>query len=334
VQLPPGTLHVGHVHLRAVRGVTLRGHGASGPGRTLLVRRRATKPPDRERLFTLSGAEQFTLQDLAADMNRLERFGGIGVYACRQCTFERLHLFDATPAPYVAQWDRYALVFGFGEGVSEDLTLRHLRVEDLQVEVDNARGVVIEENWFIRGDFTAALGAFGLYGGGVFEDVVIARNRFVNAARQALTLQTHPPGNPPVFRTILVEDNVFVYHAQLRQAPGLVLRVGAHDSSVPMPGSVFADITVQGNRVYLAPGVPERDAPLILGNVSRRSGWSWQGLVVRNNRLYAAQDRAFVRVGRVPGDQVELTNNQSLPYRTPPAAPFPALGAPTGQRRP
>jgi Pectate lyase superfamily protein len=340
VQLPPGVLHVDRLPLthqaghrgapaleKPLRGVTLQGMGAGGPQATTLVRRRLGSP-DENRVLRLVDAQDVTLRDLAVNMNRLERFGGIVVRACRRCTFERLHLYDATPFPYDPQDDRYALVFGFGGAVHEDLTLRHLRVEDLQVEVDNARRVLIEDNWFIRGDFTAALGAFGLYGGGVFEDAVIARNRFVNAARQALTLQTHPPGNPTVFRTILVEDNVFVYDPTVRQAPGVAVRVGMHDTSVAIPGCVFADIAVQGNQIYLAPGVPHRDGPLLLGNVSDRSGWRWEGLTVRDNTLYTHTPRRFVAVRRVPGDTAEVADNVTLPYRTPPVAPWPAVGAP------
>jgi hypothetical protein len=334
VQLPPGVLNVWHIKLDHLKGITLRGRGATGAQATTLVRQRSRRAPDRERILTIRDTSDFVMADMAIDMNRQQWYGGVGVYRCTRCRFERLRLYDSHPYPYVNTPDRYALVFGFGgrDAPHEDLVIRHNRIEDLQLEVDHARRVQITENYLIRGDFTAALGSFGLGSGYIFEDVEIARNRIVNASRQATALQLDfratETVHDVVFRRIRIEDNVVIYHPTVRQAPSLTMRLGMHNNSLATPGTVYQDITVADNAIYLAPGVPHRAAPLIFGNVSGRSGWRWQGLTVTGNTLYAAQPRRLLDVRRVPGDDVTITGNTTQPYRTPPKAPWPAEGAP------
>lgn len=327
VQLPSGTLHIWHLRLAHLQGITLRGQGAYGPEATTLVRIRGKRSPDRERLLTVHTAQDLRVEDLAVDMNRIEAFGGLGLYRCTRCTIARVRVYDGRPAPYVPSPDRYALVFGFGgrEHPHEDLVIRDSRFEDLQVEIDHARRVEVLDNVFLRGDFTAALGFFALGPGYLLEDVTVRGNAFRNAARQALTFQLDVrPGEPvgdSVFRRIVVADNVFVSHPVARPGVGLVLRLGMHDNSVAAPGTVFADIRVRHNRLYLAPGV-QRSGPLVFGNVSGRSGWLWQGLTIEGNTLYAhTAPRRFVEVRRVAGDAVRVLDNAVRAYETPPALP-------------
>jgi polygalacturonase len=323
VQLPEGRIILAHIKLNKIKGVTLRGVGPA----TVLIRKRAQRAPDNARIMQFNHVEDFTLQDLDVDMNGIQQFGGIGAYGVRNFTMERVRIYDSKKRTYDPRYDRYAIVFGFAglEYPHENIVLRHNRISDLQVEIDHARGVLVHDNVFERGEYTAALGSFGLGSGYVFEDVTIRNNYFIDASRQAISLQmdfgAHKNVHDVSFQRIHIHDNTFVYTPQIRHAPSLALRVGMHNNSLSTPGTQFKDIRILNNAFYIQPGVPHSKNSLIFANTSKLSKIVFSQLSIRENVLFADAPRKLVEVRRVEGDSVLIDNNVTFPYKPIPSMP-------------
>jgi hypothetical protein len=317
---------------RSLGHVNLVGNGSEGLNATILkrIQRESArrKGRDQSKIAIMSAAQDVTIEDIAFDANGIQRFGGISFHGCKRITIVNTRFFDSDPFPYSPKYDRYAYVFGYGGGGHEDLVIRNNRIEDLQLEVDFAKRVQIVGNTVIRADFTAAIGSYGIYSNGMFEEVKIIGNTIIDAAKQAITIQLDfRPSEEAVnnfrFRDIEIRDNVIIYTPKIRQAPGLVIRIGASNNSLATTGNIFENIRIEENQIYVAPGTPPFSGPLIFGNTSGTAGFKFVNMTVNNNIFYYDGDKRLIDIRGIPGDRIEEEGNRKLPYQAPPQGNIP-----------
>jgi hypothetical protein len=312
VYFPAGKYTIDNLTITGARRVTLAGEG----DQSLIVR---MLHGGETRIATFIGVEDFTIRDLAFDANGQQRFGGIAFFATRRVTIERTRYFDRDPAPYSPSPDRYAWVFGYGGTAHMGIVFRENRVEDLQVEIDDATDVEMRDNTIVRSDFTGT-GSYGLpFGDGrAFTHVRIVGNTFRDCARFALMLSfDHTPADRVerfTFRDILVADNLFIYTTHKRPLAGSAIRFGANDNSLSSTGNVFQDVRIERNSIYIAPDAHAPN-PLIFGNLSGVSGFKFLGVVVQHNRIYYNGLNTSIDVRRIPGDDVVIMGNIKAPWR-------------------
>jgi hypothetical protein len=120
------------------------------------------------------------------------------------------------------------------------------------------------------------------------------------------------------FRDIEIRDNVIIYTPKIRNAPGLVVRIGASNNSLATTGNIFENIRIEGNHIYVAPDTPSFSSPLIFGNTSGITGFKFVNMTVNNNIFYYDDNKSLIDIRGIPGDRVEEAGNQKLPYRPPP----------------
>jgi Pectate lyase superfamily protein len=323
-----------------LRHVNLVGDGSEGPHATILKRIQhqaaRSKGRDQSKIAVVGAAQDVLIKDIAFDANGIQRFGGISFHGCKRITITHTRFFDSDPFTYSPKYDRYAYVFGYGGAGHEDLVIRNNRIEDLQLEVDFAKRVQIVGNTVMRSDFTAAIGSYGRYSDGMFEEVKIIGNTIIDAAGQAITVQLdfRPPKvvNNFRFRDIEIRDNIIIYTPKIRKAPGLVMRIGASNNSLATMGNVFENIRIEGNQIYVAPGTPPFSSPLIFGNTSAITGFKFVNVTLHNNTFYYDGNKRLIDIHGAPGDHMEQVGsgeqmgNRKLPYQPLPQGTLPIPG--------
>ncbi len=338
VTFPPGRFCLSTLELTGLARVTFAG---AGRDRTTLQRVGAGPHP-----LIFRECRDLVLRDLAFDANGCLNYGGTYFDACQRVRITDTRYFDSNTAARRGRRERtdiYSYVFGRGKAHHEDVVITRNLIEDLQFEVDYCRRARITDNVVKRPTSTAGIGTFSLQWEAVpgedlcGEDFLIARNTITDlsdcytAIAVHLDPQYHRDGTPlegVTYRNLRILNNTIVYTAAPAGRAGRAIQVGATDSSRQTKGVVFDQIRVEGNRIYVPPGVQilndaGSEEVFILGNHSRQfSGgpdFLFTHLTVRNNTLYrdGKPDAEFV-AWYARGAHCVVEGNRVRPYRPPP----------------
>jgi Pectate lyase superfamily protein len=274
-----------------------------GPDASIL-KRPATAPPDA-RIALMDNCTDMVISRLGFDVNGVRRYGGFVCLDSKRVTFTRNHFFDSNKQPLGIE-DRYPMVFGAGSQPSEDIVISQNRVEDLQVEVDYARGVRIVGNTIARPVKTAGIVTCTIKtNGGYAEDFEIAGNTIIDPRLEAgaITVDLDPPtSDNALFRNIRIHDNVILYTAALRTATNEMFagangrtcppafQFGTGDNSLATHGNDFDGISFDRNTIWIDPSLGNVRYGVIFGNASAKSGFKFKNLKVTGNVIFYDRD--------------------------------------------
>jgi polygalacturonase len=249
IYFPAGTYIANNIQVTNRNGLRFEGEGPS----SILKR-----PPraGNTRIATIVSSSNLLITQLAFDENGIQNYGGVNFYGVRHVTIEHTRHFDSNPAPLGRGWtDRYSYVFGRGGTPSEDIAIRHNTIDDLQLEVDFSRRVVISDNTVSRGCCTAGIGGFTLRDDAIMEDYTIERNVVIDPRPNGngIVVNLDPPStNNGAIRRIRIANNTIIR----RTTNGNGVLVGTPNNSVTTHGNVFEDIAIVGNRFQVDPSAP------------------------------------------------------------------------------
>lgn len=315
IRFPAGVYYSHGLRIIGRAGLALTGDGPDAS----LLRRPVTAPADA-RIATMEGCVDMVVTQLGFDVNGISRYGGFMCADCRRVTFARNHFFDSHKQPLGAQ-DRYAIVFGFGARPHEDILICQNRVEDLQVEVDDARRVRIVGNTVARPVKTAGIGTFTIAPkGGLAEAFEIAGNTIIDPVLSAGAITVHldpPSSNDATFRDIRIRDNAVIYTAALKAASGQswdgpegqtwppAVQVGTGDNSQATHGNVFEDISIEGNTVWVDPSLGSVRYGIFFANASAKSNFRFRNLTVVDNVVFYDGPEAILNIAFGDSSRVE-----------------------------
>ncbi|MBN1675691.1 MAG: hypothetical protein JXR37_31905 [Kiritimatiellae bacterium] len=310
--------------------LTLRGAGAM---RSVLKR----KPARRDlRIGTIARARNLVVEELGFDANGIDRFGGFNFYGGQNITVRKCRFIDSDPTP-INGYDR----FGFLFGGCRDVEIADNYMDEMQMEVDYCQRVKIIGNIVERPRETGGIGIWAVNHNQRAEDYLIKGNWVIDPSGVnggAILAQLDAPRYTNcLFRKIHILDNVVVYGGKYDRAP-VAVKLGTPDNSKPVPGTVFDDVRVEGNRIYAGPGPAVKPPKLfVFGNSSKTSGFLFENLVIRNNTRCYDGDSPFVKVS-MPGAGFVNASNRTEPYSEPelPAHPYrvAAAQAPASEKGP
>lgn len=296
------------------------GLALTGDGPDVSILRRPVTAPADARIATMEGCVDMVVTQLGFDVNGISRYGGFMCAGCRRITFTFNHFFDSHKLPLGAE-DRYAMVFGFGERPHEDILIAQNRVEDLQVEVDDARRVRIVGNTVARPVRTAGIGTFTIApSGGLAEAFEIAGNTIIDPVLSAGAITVHldpPNSNDATFRDIRIRDNTIVYTAALKAASGQswdgpegrtwppAVQIGTGDNSAATHGNVFDDIAIERNTIWVEPSLGSIRYGIFFANASATSNFRFRNLKVVDNVVFYNGREAILNIGFGDSSRVE-----------------------------
>lgn len=291
IYFPPGTYLVGTHNIKGFQVSQRSGLRFEGEGDASVIKRAPL--PGNTRIATFLLSTDIVLTRLTFDENGIENYGGVNLYAMKRVRIENTRHIDSAAKPIPeARTDRYAYVFGNGGKPSEDIVIRNNVIEDLQLEIDFARRVVISDNKVSRPCCTAGIGVFSLADGTVAEDYLIQRNTVIDPKGSAFVVDIDPPStNNAILRRIkLLNNTVLRVHTN-----GDAFLIGTPNNSVETKGNIFDDIVIGGNRVEVGPAAPdmEPEQALIFVNSSVRAGVVFNRMVIRRNFFWGKGELAM-----------------------------------------
>jgi hypothetical protein len=268
---PVGTYMVSNLPVNNRSGLSFVGEGFKS-----VVKRKA----DAARIATVEGSSDITVRNLAFDANGIDSYGGVVFYAANRVRIEQTHFFDSKPKP-IGSNDRYSYVFARGNIPSEDIQIVDNLIEDLQLEVDHAKNVVIDGNRVSRAVRTAAIGVFTVADHTIAEDITIVRNIIIDPIGVGFNVGIDPPtDNKCIFRRIHIVDNKIFR----MKTDNYAVRIGTPNNSIATMGNVFEDITIKNNFIQIDTTGPGQ-TQIIFANASRIAGIVFNRLVVTGNEI-------------------------------------------------
>jgi polygalacturonase len=236
--------------------------------------------PGAPRIATVTDSDNLTITNLAFDANGIVSYGGVAFYAVRHVRIENTWFFDSAPKP-IGSPDRYSFVFGKGVSPSEDIRIVSNTIDDLQLEVDHSKGVVIEGNTVTRAVKTAGIGIFSIGDNAIAEDYLITRNKVVDPMAAGFSVGIDPPtNNNCTFRRITIANNQVIR----RTTSGYGLRIGTPNNAQKTTGNIFEDIVIKDNHIWVEKGAPAADR-FIFANSSPAANIVFERLAVTGNTL-------------------------------------------------
>jgi hypothetical protein len=144
-----------------------------------------------------------------------------------------------------------------------NLTVQDSHWEDLQMEVNRCKTVRIRRNLVERPWQTGGIGAWGRAGGGLAQAYFIEDNWIVDpspVSGGAIIFQVdNPDFDNNAWRDITVRNNTIVYPApSIRTIWPPAIKFGVSSSTGQPLNTVFDQIHVEGNKVYIDPGIGDR----------------------------------------------------------------------------
>jgi hypothetical protein len=204
---------------------------------------------DTTRFSTWTDNEHVMFHSLAFDANNVEEFAGWRMGNCQDFHMEQCHWYDSDPRGFAeVTGDRYGLYFGFHAAgyESEDVVIRYCLFEDLQLEVDHCRRVLIEHNTIMRSPSTCALGTFGVSDDCTSEDYVIRYNHIIGTKNYAIgVVKDESSSQPYSVKRIAIYCNKIEFTQSFHTA----VRIGTNSTVNAQTGDTFEDIQVCGNHI-------------------------------------------------------------------------------------
>ena len=332
VFFPAGTYLVRNLMIGATEGagkldadpqdLTLEGESAM---KSVLKRLPTPSSPQRDRIATIQKGKNLVIQKLGFDANGIERFGGLWGYHCDGVVVRNVHCFDSRLAGGDT-YDRYMIGFQ----LSRNVVVRDSHWEDLQLEIDKCSDVQILNNLVERARNTGSIGIWAVGNNYVAENYLIQGNTIIDPSRGnagAIVLQLDKATlSGSVFRNIRVLDNVIVYPKEMAGPKRPVaVKVGMCDSSGKPEKTIFERIRIEGNRIYVTPGVEGLKKEFIWFHAC----WpdprvSFDDCSVVNNTLYYDGEKGILSVvAKAKGRNWTEAGNQKKPYQAPPPRPQP-----------
>ena len=271
LKFPAGVYLVSNLRVKNHSGLVF-----TGEGRRSVIKQKA----GAERMATFDGSSDIVITQLGFDANGIKSYGGVVFYAAQRVRIENNWFWDSAPKP-VEKSDRYAIVFGKGSAPSQDLQIVNNVIDDLQLEVNHARRVVIEGNTINRAVKTAGIGIFTVGNNAVAEDYQIVNNKVVDPLGAGISVGIDPPTDSDcLFRRIRIAGNQVIR----TKTAGYGVRIGTPDNSKQTHGNLFENIDITNNHFRIEATAPPADR-VIFGNASPRAGILFNGLTVSGNRI-------------------------------------------------
>jgi hypothetical protein len=288
IKFPKGTYLVSELSIKNRTGLSF-----VGEGKTSVIK----QMPGAPRIATFRSAKNIVISQLQFDANGITSYGGVMFYDSEQIRIEDNWYIDSAPKP-LGRTDRFAFVFGKGGAVSRDVQIRGNNIEDLQLEVDHARGVVIDGNTVTRAVRSAGIGIFTVGDNAVAEDFQISNNKIVDPVGTGIVVVIDPATSRNcIFRRISVTGNEVIRKA----TSGYGIRIGTIDNSKATTGNVFEDIEIKNNKVVIEAGAPPAES-MIFANSSPPAGITFKRVTVTGNEVVnngSASDKWAIDLRRI-----------------------------------
>jgi parallel beta-helix repeat protein len=271
ISFPGGTYVVSNFVVKNRSGLSF-----VGDGRNSVIKQKT----GAKRIATFTGSRDIVIAKLAFDANGIVSFGGVVFYAATDVRIENNSFIDSAPKP-VGRTDRYSFVFGKSAETSRNIKILNNVIEDLQLEVDHSKGVVIEGNTVSRAVNTAGIGIFSVGHNAIAEDYLIKGNTVIDPPGAGFSVGIDPPSNNGcIFRRITIINNRVIR----TKRGGYGVRIGTPNNSKPTTGNVFEDIVIEGNlfRVEATASQPDE---MIFTNTSDKAGIVFERLIVTGNTI-------------------------------------------------
>jgi parallel beta-helix repeat protein len=202
--------------------------------------------------FTISSSTHVRISSCGFDANNVAQFGGVRWFADRDVIIDRNHFYDSAYPRAVGGNDRYSVVMGNGGSLSTDIMFIYNLVEDLQIEIDMCKGVLIAHNVSLRSPTTAAIGCWTVADSGHIEDVLITENFIHDAHNYGIAiLKDNASYLDTVIKNVQILNNNIVKNVSTVSA--IVVGVLALSTEAD---DVYEDIVVEGNTIYKPRGTP------------------------------------------------------------------------------
>ena len=248
-----------------------------GEGRDSVIKQKA----GAERFATFERSSDIVITKLGFDANGVTSYGGLVFYAMNRVRIENNWFWDSAPKP-VQGTDRYSIVFGKGSAPSQDIRIVNNVIDDLQVEVDHSKQVVIDRNAVNRAVKTAGIGVFSVGDNAVAEDYQITNNVVVDPLGAGISVGIDPPTNSHcIFRRITITGNQVI---RANKTADYGIRIGTPDNSKTTTGNVFEDLVIKDNRMGIETTAPPHE-PMIFANTSSAADIVFKRLTVTGNTI-------------------------------------------------
>ncbi|MPZ76986.1 MAG: hypothetical protein GEU77_10715 [Deltaproteobacteria bacterium] len=271
IYFPAGTYDVSNLQVKSRSGLSF-----IGEGRNSVIKQKT----GAQRIATFTNSRDIVITKLSFDANGIKSYGGVVFYAVTGVQIENNSFVDSAPKP-IASTDRYSFVFAKGSQPSRDIKILNNVIEDLQLEVNHSRRVVIEGNTVSRAVKTAGIGIFTVGHNAIAEDYLIKGNEIIDPPGAGFSVGIDPPTSRNcVFRWITIINNRVIR----TKTAGFGIRIGTPDSSKASTGNVFEDIVVKDNLFQIGTTAPA-SREVIFANTSAKSGISFDRLTVAGNTI-------------------------------------------------
>jgi len=271
IHFPRGVYVVANFAVKNRSGLTFLGEG-----RESVIKQKS----GAERFATFDGSSDIVITKLGFDANGIPSYGGVVFYAMNNVSIEGNWFWDGAPKP-VRGNDRYSIVFGKGNSPSQNLRIVNNVIDDLQLEVNHARQVVIDRNVVSRAVKTAGIGIFTVGDNAVAEEYQITNNKIIDSLGAGISVGIDPPSDRNcIFRRVTIADNQVIR----TKTSGYGVRVGTPNNSKKTAGNVFENIRIINNQFRIEAGAPPA-AQMIFANTSDTAGIVFSGLTVSGNSL-------------------------------------------------
>lgn len=271
IRFPLGVYLISNLQVRNRSGLVF-----SGEGRGSVIKQKT----GAERMATFDGASDIVISQLGFDANGIKSYGGVVFYGAQRVRIENNWFWDSARSP-VGKSDRYSIVFGKGRTPSQDLQIVNNVIDDLQLEVDHARRVLIEGNTINRAVKTAGIGIFTVGDGAVAEDYRIINNKIVDPLGAGISVGIDPPTDRACrFARIAIANNQIIR----TQTAGYGIRIGTPDNSKASDGNVFEALVIKSNLFRYETNAPA-PAQTIFANTSATARILFNKIIITGNTL-------------------------------------------------
>jgi hypothetical protein len=249
-------------------------------------------------------ATHLRLMNFAIDQVGLTAFGGWKFYQANDVIIENLHIYDSVNKGGGLMGnaqDLYGILFGKGSATSKNIVFRNNLIEDLQCEFDHCQRCLIEDNTSIRSPTSCALGSFALAGGSdIMEDYTVRNNTVIDAYARPIsfTLDTSGTSNS-VCRRINIYGNQIRWQGV--SATASAIRIGSGNTTWPLTGIVFEDISIVANRIAILKTGTLVTTPTIYVSIGALNAFTLEGGEISQNIIEGSNmvDDAMIDVDYV-----------------------------------
>ena len=193
---------------------------------------------------------------------------------------ENNKFFDGAQKPW-GKPDRNSFNFARGPEPSRDIRVSNNTIEDLQLDFDHAKDVVVDRNVIRRGGKTAGIGIYTTGHNAIAENFQITNNTVIDPIGAGFNVGLDPPTDRQcIFRRITLNGNQVIR----TKTVGYGVRLGTPNSAVPTRDNVFEDIAITNNRFRIENTAP-KSLQSIFANSSDRAGIVFTGLTITGNTI-------------------------------------------------